>query len=103
MINAQSIAKMKDGVILINTSRGGLLDEVAVKDALVSSKIRCAAVDVVTKEPMPQDNPLLDAPNCLITPHMAWAPIESRQRLMDCVVENIRCFLAGKPQNVVNQ
>ena len=103
IINAQSIAKMKDGVILINTSRGGLLDEAAVKDALVSGKIRCAAVDVVTKEPVPQDNPLLDAPNCIITPHMAWAPIESRQRLMDCVVENIRCFLAGTPQNVVNK
>lgn len=102
MINAQSIAKMKDGVILLNTARGGLLDENAVKDALISGKIRAAAVDVVSYEPMKPDNPLLTAPNCIITPHMAWAPVESRQRLLDCVVANIRAFLSGKPQNVVN-
>ncbi len=102
MINAASIAKMKDGAILLNTSRGGLLDEQAVADALRSGKLRYAAVDVVTQEPMSDTNPLLTAPNCLITPHMAWAPIESRQRLLDCVVENIRCWLRGTPQNVVN-
>ncbi len=102
MINAASIAKMKDGAILLNTSRGGLLDEQAVADALRSGKLRYAAVDVVTQEPMTDTNPLLTAPNCLITPHMAWAPIESRQRLLDCVVENIRCWLRGTPQNVVN-
>ena len=101
-INRETIAKMKDGAILINTSRGGLLDEGDVKDALVSGKLRAAAVDVVSEEPMLRDNPLLTAPNCIITPPMAWAPIESRQRLLDCVVENIRCFLKGTPQNVVN-
>lgn len=102
MINQESIAKMKDGVILLNTSRGGLLVEADVKAALQSGKIRCAAVDVVNREPMDPENPLLSAPNCIITPHMAWAPIESRQRLLDCVVENIRSFLAGTPRNVVN-
>ncbi len=102
MINAASIAKMKDGAILLNTSRGGLLDEQAVADALRTGKLRYAAVDVVMQEPMVDTNPLLTAPNCLITPHMAWAPIESRQRLLDCVVENIRCWLRGTPQNVVN-
>lgn len=102
MINRDSIAKMKNGVILLNTSRGGLLDEEAVAEALASGIIRCAAVDVVSQEPMLDTNPLLKAPNCIITPHMAWAPIESRQRLLDCVVENIRQFLNGMPQNVVN-
>ena len=102
MINAETIAKMKDGAILINTSRGGLVDEQALADALHSGKLSGAAVDVVTQEPMSWENPLRYAPNCVITPHIAWAPTESRQRLLDCVVENIRCFLAGKPQNVVN-
>ncbi len=102
MINAASIAKMKDGAFLINTARGGLVDEEALREALVSGKLSGAAVDVVSQEPMREDNPLLSAPNCIITPHIAWAPKESRQRLLDCVVENIRCFLAGKPQNVVN-
>lgn len=102
MINADSISGMKDGAILINTARGGLLDEKAVADALVSGKLKAAAVDVVSEEPMRRNNPLLTAPNCIITPHIAWAPKESRQRLLDCVVENIRCFLSGTPQNVVN-
>lgn len=102
MINADSIPKMKDGAVLINTARGGLLDEQAVKDALLSGKLSAAAVDVVSEEPMHSDNPLLTAPNCIITPHIAWAPKESRQRLLDCVVENIRAYLDGKPQNVVN-
>ena len=102
MISRDSIAKMKDGVILLNTARGGLLDEEAVAQALQSEKIRYAAVDVVSQEPMEADNPLLTAPNCIITPHMAWAPIESRQRLLSCVVENIRAYLRGEPQNVVN-
>ena len=102
MIDLSAIKKMKDGAILINTARGGLLDETAVADALVGGKLAAAAVDVVSQEPMTRNNPLLTAPNCIITPHMAWAPIESRQRLLNCVVENIRCFLEGKPQNVVN-
>ena len=102
IINARSLARMKDGAMLINTARGGLLDENAVAEALRSGKLRGAAVDVVSKEPMAPDNPLLSAPGCIITPHIAWAPVESRQRLLDCVVENIRCFLNGPPQNVVN-
>lgn len=102
LINASTIAKMKDSAILINTARGGLLDEDAVAQALRDGKLRGAAVDVVSQEPMAANSPLLTAPNCIITPHIAWAPVESRQRLLDCVVENIRCFLDGKPQNVVN-
>ena len=102
MINRDTISRMKNGVILLNTSRGGLLDESAVAEALRSGKIRAAAVDVVSQEPIVESNPLLAAPNCIITPHMAWAPIESRRRLVDCVMENIRCFLEGNPQNVVN-
>lgn len=102
MINAQTIGKMKDGVVLLNTSRGGVLDEKAVAEALRNGKIRAAAVDVVSEEPMRRDNPLLTAPNCIITPHMAWAPIETRQRLLGVVAENIRGFLEGNPQNVVN-
>ena len=101
IINAENIAKMKDGAMLINTSRGGLLDEEAVAQALNAGKLRGAAVDVVSQEPMAAGNPLLNS-NCIITPHIAWAPVESRQRLLDCVVENIRCFLNGTPQNVVN-
>lgn len=102
IINAKNIAKMKDGAMIINTARGGLLDEQAVVDALNSGKLRYAAVDVVSQEPMRGDNPLLTTRKCIITPHMAWAPLESRQRLLDCVVENIRGFLNGNPQNVVN-
>lgn len=102
MINEQTIGKMKDGVILLNTSRGGVIDEEAVSVALRSGKIRAAAVDVVSEEPMRRENPLLTAPNCIITPHMAWAPIETRQRLLGVVAENIRGFLEGTPRNVVN-
>ena len=102
IINAENIAKMKDGAMIVNTARGGLLDEQAVVDALNSGKLRYAAVDVVSQEPMREDNPLLTTRKCIITPHMAWAPLESRQRLLDCVVENIRGYLNGNPQNVVN-
>ena len=102
IINKATIAKMKDGAILLNTSRGGLVEAQALADALAAGKLRAAAVDVVSAEPMKADNPLLTAPNCIITPHMAWAPIESRQRLLQCSVDNIRCYLEGKPQNVVN-
>lgn len=102
MINTQTIGKMKDGVILLNTSRGGVIDEMAVAEGLRSGKIRSAAVDVVSEEPMRRENPLLTAPNCIITPHMAWAPIETRQRLLGVVAENIRGFLDGTPRNVVN-
>ena len=102
IINAESIAKMKDGAMLINTSRGPLINELDVADALKNGKLRAAAVDVVSQEPIVKSNPLLGAPNCLITPHMAWAPVESRQRLMDCVVGNVEAFLNGQPRNVVN-
>lgn len=102
MVNDEFLSKMKDSAFLINTARGGLLDEQAVADALAAGKLAGAAVDVVTEEPMKTYNPLLTAPNCIITPHIAWAPRESRQRLLDCCVENIRAFLNGTPQNVVN-
>ena len=102
IINAANIAKMKDGAMLVNTARGGLVDENALVAALESGKLRYAAVDVVSSEPMKAANPLLKTRKCIITPHIAWAPVESRQRLMDCVEENIRCYLKGKPQNVVN-
>ena len=102
IINLENISKMKDGAMLVNTARGGLVDEQALAEALDSGKLRYAAVDVVSQEPMNADNPLLTTRKCLITPHMAWAPVESRQRLLDTVVENIRCFLNGTPQNVVN-
>lgn len=102
MINRETIAAMKDGVILINTSRGPLIREADLREALVSGKVYAAAVDVVSTEPVRPDNPLLGLPNCLITPHIAWAPRESRQRLMDIAVSNLRAFVAGKPENVVN-
>ncbi len=102
LINRDTLARMKEGAILINTARGGLLDESAVAQALETGKLRYAAVDVVSKEPMAPANPLLTAPNCILTPHIAWSPLESRRRLLECVTENIRAFLDGKPQNVVN-
>ena len=102
IINAETIAKMKDGAILLNTARGGLLNERDVANALHSGKLRSAAVDVVSKEPIDPKNPLLTAPNCIITPHMAWAPIESRMRILDCTVASIEGFLAGTPVNTVN-
>ena len=102
IINANSIAKMKDGAILLNTARGGLVNEQAVADALSSGKLRGYAADVVMIEPIPAVSLLLRAPNCILTPHMAWAPIESRQRILDATEENIRAFLKNKPINVVN-
>jgi len=102
LINAGTISKMKDGAMLVNTARGGLVDEAALVEALSSGKLRYAAVDVVSQEPMTADNALLKTRKCIITPHIAWAPVESRQRLLDTVVENVRCFLNGTPQNVVN-
>lgn len=102
MINADCIAKMKDGAILINTARGGLLNEQDVADALRSGKLGGVAADVVSYEPIEADNPLLTAPNCVITPHMAWAPVAARQRIMDCTVNSIRAYLAENPINTVN-
>ena len=102
MINQESIARMKDGVLLINTSRGPLIDEAALAQALHTGKVAGAGLDVLETEPARPDNPLLAEPNCLITPHIAWAPKESRQRLMDIAVANLAAWLDGKPQNVVN-
>ena len=102
MVNDEFLSKMKDGSILLNTARGGLIDEQAVANALLSGKLRAAAADVVTTEPMPGDSPLLTAPNMVITPHMAWAPLEARQRILDITMESIDGWLSGKPVNVVN-
>ena len=102
IISRENIAKMKDGVILLNNSRGPLIDEQALADALNSGKVYAAGLDVVSTEPIRGDNPLLKAKNCFITPHISWAPKESRQRIMDCTVDNIKAFLDGEPVNVVN-
>lgn len=103
LINRETIAKMKDGAILINNARGQLIVEEDVAEALNSGKLAAAGLDVVYTEPIRKDNPLLKAKNCLITPHISWAPIESRQRILDTTVENVKAFLAGRPVNVVNK
>ncbi len=103
MINKDSIAKMKDGVIIINTSRGPLIVEDDLAEALNSGKVYAAGLDVVSEEPIKADNPLLKAKNIFLTPHIAWAPKESRQRLMDIAVNNLVKFLEGNPVNVVNK
>jgi len=103
MINKKSIAKMKKGVIIINTSRGPLVNEADMVEGLESGKVGYYATDVVSSEPISPDNVLLNAKNCIITPHIAWAPKESRQRLMNIAVDNLAHFLKGKPVNVVNK
>ena len=103
IINKDTISKMKDGVILLNNSRGQLVVEQDLTDALVSGKVLAAGLDVVSTEPIKGDNPLLKASNCFITPHISWAPKESRQRIMDCTVQNIQAFLEGNPIHVVNK
>ena len=103
LICRERISKMKDGVILVNNARGQLIHEQDLADALNSGKVAAAALDVVSTEPIRADNPLLQAKNCILTPHISWAPIESRQRIMDCTIRNVRQFLAGSPENNVWQ
>jgi glycerate dehydrogenase len=102
LINAERLALMKNTAYLINTGRGPLVDEKAVAAALLTGKIAGAGLDVLSKEPPTAENPLLKAPNCFITPHLAWATLSARKRLMDAVVANVRAFLDGKPQHQVN-
>lgn len=102
MINSEAIKKMKDGVLLINTARGPLICEEDLKAALNSGKVGGAAVDVVETEPIRKDSPLMQAKNIIITPHIAWAPKEARERLLDISVENLRAYIKGSPIHVVN-
>jgi glycerate dehydrogenase len=104
MINAEFIARMKDGAILLNTARGGLIDESALLSALQSGKIAAAGIDVISTEPPrgSEKNPLIGAPNCFITPHHAWTPLETRQLLLDVAYENIKSFLSGNILNRIN-
>ena len=101
MINAATIAKMKDGVILLNTARGGLINEADLREALLCGKVYAAASDVVSTEPIKADNPLLGLDNMIITPHFAWAALEARLRLLNVATDNVRQYLAGCPQNNV--
>lgn len=103
IINKDTIAKMKDGVIILNNSRGPLIVEEDLCEALNSGKVFAAGLDVVSSEPIKGNNPLLKAKNCLITPHISWAPKESRQRLMDIAVNNLKAFQEGQPVNIVNR
>lgn len=102
MINEDTISKMKDGVILINTARGGLIDEDALAKALYSGKVAAAGLDVLAVEPPKNSSPLIGAPNCILTPHIAWAPRETRARLLYETEENILAFLRGEERNCVN-
>ena len=103
IICKENIAKMKDGVIIINNSRGQMVVEQDLADALNSGKVAAAGLDVVSTEPIKGNNPLLKAKNCIITPHMSWGAKGSRQRIMETTIENVKEFLAGTPQNVVNR
>ena len=102
MINADALRKMKSTSLLINTARGGLVDEQALADALNNGEIAGACIDALTYEPMREDCPLRNAKNCTITPHVAWAPKETRERLLEKVAENLKCFIDDRPINVVN-
>ena len=102
MMNAEAFSKMKQGAVLLNTARGPLVDEQALYDALVSGKLMAAGIDVLCQEPMAQDCTLCDLPNCYITPHVAWAGLETRIRLVGVVEENLKAFLSGSPIHVVS-
>ncbi|MBR5742618.1 MAG: D-2-hydroxyacid dehydrogenase [Clostridia bacterium] len=102
LIDRAAIAKMKDGAILINNSRGALIDEEALAEALEGGKLYAAGLDTVREEPIRPDNPLLHVKNCFITPHISWTAVEGRQRLASFAIENVRAFLEGEPRNVVN-
>lgn len=103
LVNKEFIGKCKDGAVIINTSRGPVINDSDLADALNNGKLRGAGLDVLTVEPPKADNPLLKAKNCFITPHIAWAAFETRERLMNILKENITAYLSGKPQNVVNK
>jgi len=102
LVDADRLAAMDESAYLVNTGRGELVDEPALARALADGDIAGAAVDVVSEEPITSDNPLLEAPNCVITPHIAWTSLEARRRLMQTTAKNVRGFLAGDPTNVVN-
>ena len=102
LINAARISQMKDGVIIVNNGRGPLIVESDLAAALACGKVGCAAVDVASTEPIRADNPLLHAPNCIITPHISWATKEARERIMQTTADNVKSFMAGKPAHVVN-
>ena len=102
MINGEFIDKMKDGAILINTARGGLVDSAAVADALRSGKLAAYGTDVTSPEPPEPDDPLLDAPNCIITPHIAFTPVEIRQRVVDICGQNLESFIGGGKTNRID-
>ena len=103
LVNKDFIGKCKDGAIIINTSRGPVVIDKDLADALNNGKLRGAGLDVLTVEPPKPDNPLLSAKNCFITPHIAWAGFETRERLMNILKENVTAYLNGNPQNVVNK
>ena len=102
LVNSERLSQMKDTAFLINTSRGPLVDEAALAEALESEQIAGAGLDVLSTEPPPADHPLIGTKNCVVTPHIAWATKSARSRLLDIAIENIQAFLSGRPQNVVN-
>lgn len=102
LFDRTAFEKMKDGAVFINTARGAVMDEYALADALKSGKLSYAGIDVLETEPMARDCPLCGIENCFVTPHIAWAPMETRERLMGIVCDNLRSFIAGEPKNVVN-
>lgn len=101
LINKETISKMKKNVIILNTARGKLINETDIAESLNNDRIYALATDVVSKEPISEDNPLLTAKNCYITPHIAWAPLETRERLLEITVNNLKSYLTGTPTNVI--